>query len=219
MWSFQCQGLHEPLTEFYSEWAAWLRSDAARSAVATEHARGAPEADLKRFVDVGTDVDDPALVQMSQDLVGSVARGFVAAGVDADGVWLRNEELLRRLQEPVVRITEYAAAEPGQLINYDHTDFAAVTLLPPATEAGLEILSDGSWSVIRPGRNEVIVLAGETSYLYGGPLPEHHRVRSTGRPRLSVSIFVNPPGDAVLRSGERAAAALESIVRLSRRQL
>jgi isopenicillin N synthase-like dioxygenase len=88
-----------------------------------------------------------------------------------------------------------------------HKDFSLITILPPSSEGGLQILKNGTWESVSIEKNSVLVMAGQVlNFLTQGMAdPEGrsleipailHRVmadkETIGKDRYAAPIFVNP---------------------------
>ncbi len=111
----------------------------------------------------------------------------------------------------VLRIAHYRSPTAGaQPFAAPHTDIDLLTLLPPATDSGLQVRSrSGDWMdvIVPPGR--AIVFVGDMlAEATGGELPSTvHRVATCRGGKLSLSLFANPP-DKTRLSVQRSAGEL-----------
>ena len=96
----------------------------------------------------------------------------------------------------LVYYDELDGSEPqGTLRSREHRDAALLTLLPAATGAGLQILSDAGWIDVAAAADELIVNAGDALELlaraHGHDLPStvHRVVNDSGERRISAPFF------------------------------
>lgn len=94
--------------------------------------------------------------------------------------------------------------EPGVMRAAQHEDINLMTLLPPADESGLEVLTrDGTWLPIHAIPGQIIADTGDMmSRLTNDVIPAttHRVVNPTGepKPRYSMPFFVHPNFDVTL---------------------
>lgn len=120
-------------------------------------------------------------------------------------------EFLRMIDggNTILRLIRYPA--PGEVEMPDgavwaaaHEDINLITLLPEATDPGLQLLRrDGTWLDINPVRGQLIADTGDMMQrLTNGVIPSTtHRVlapRKASGPRYSIPFFVHPQPDWVL---------------------
>jgi isopenicillin N synthase-like dioxygenase len=120
---------------------------------------------------------------------------------------------LRRAPAPVLRITFYPSDSGREIANYPHKDIDLITLLPRATEPGLQMALQAGWREIQIDADSVIVLSGEMLELLGGPPAELHRVVGS-KERISASFFVNASPDELLPNGAKAGAVLKNRLKM-----
>jgi isopenicillin N synthase-like dioxygenase len=96
----------------------------------------------------------------------------------------------------VLRIAHYLATDE-QFLNAPHEDIDFLTILPMATDRGLEVLDGDSWISATASPGECIAFTGEllTEATNGKVKPLRHRVTASVCERLSMSFFVNPDDD------------------------
>ncbi|HEY9757425.1 MAG TPA: 2OG-Fe(II) oxygenase family protein [Oculatellaceae cyanobacterium] len=121
---------------------------------------------------------------------------------------------IRTSKRLVLRVAHYSAKnEP--FLNSAHEDIDFITILPPATESGLEAFENGRWipAAAKPG--ECIALSGDmlTEATAGKIKPLRHRVVSDVSERLSMSFFMNPDDDVQLSSRWSAGELLSDRLR------
>lgn len=98
--------------------------------------------------------------------------------------------------ECLLRPIHYMAnPEPGQFWAGEHTDIDLFTILPMATEAGLQLFHNGEWIDVRVPANAFIVNAGDmlmnmsNGYFRSG---KHRVVSKKDCERFSIVYFVHP---------------------------
>jgi len=108
----------------------------------------------------------------------------------------------------IIRVIHYPVCdgfdEPGKMRAAQHEDINLMTILPEATQSGLELLTrEGEWLPIHAIPGQVIVDTGDMmKRLTNGTIPAttHRVVNPTGqaKPRYSMPFFVHPYPDASL---------------------
>lgn len=123
---------------------------------------------------------------------------------------LNGNHVLRAIHYPPLD----ACTRPGSVRSSQHEDINLLTLLPAASDAGLELLTrDGTWMAVDAESGlEVIVDTGDMmKFLTNGFIPSTtHRVVNPADPtraRLSLPFFGHARPDAELRVFERFATA------------
>jgi isopenicillin N synthase-like dioxygenase len=198
------------------------------TALGREHAKGQTICDLKEFWHVGPELSDahplrarippnvwprevalkdPAMrLFHSLDACGSLLLRAIARYLRAD------EEAFAHMVDggnSVLRAIRYPGPDevqsvPGQLWAAAHEDINLLTLLPEATEPGLELLQrDGTWLPIMPVRGQLIADSGDMlQRLTNGLFPATtHRVVAPPEaqgPRYSMPFFQHPHPDQLL---------------------
>jgi isopenicillin N synthase-like dioxygenase len=121
--------------------------------------------------------------------------------------------------DSLLRILRYPALQghhiDGAVRAAAHEDINFITLLPAATDSGLELMDrDGNWSAVDGLVGEVVVDSGDmlSRYLNGRIPATTHRVVNPSDPtreRYSMPFFCQPradvlltPPDELLRAGE-----------------
>lgn len=111
----------------------------------------------------------------------------------------------------VLRVLHYPPYEGGEegVRAAAHTDINLLTLLPAATQAGLEIqLKNGSWIQVQPPPNALIVNAGDMlqMHTFGRIVSTLHRVvnpSAKSGSRYSLPFFLHPRAEVPLvRAGD-----------------
>ncbi|MBX3250349.1 MAG: isopenicillin N synthase family oxygenase [Myxococcales bacterium] len=106
--------------------------------------------------------------------------------------------------------------EPGVMRAAQHEDINLMTLLPPADESGLELLTrDGTWLPIHAIPGQIIADTGDMmSRLTNDVIPATtHRVvnpKGEPKPRYSMPFFVHPHFDVTLEVMEQCLAPGEA---------
>lgn len=108
----------------------------------------------------------------------------------------------------IIRIIHYPVCdgfdEPGQMRAAAHEDINLITLLPAATDSGLEILTrEGEWLAVPSLEGQLIVDTGDMMKRLTNdviPATTHRVVNPEGEPepRYSMPFFVHPHPDASL---------------------
>ncbi|MEZ4458672.1 MAG: 2-oxoglutarate and iron-dependent oxygenase domain-containing protein [bacterium] len=205
-----------------------------------EQAKGHDKADLKEFWHVGRELaDDHPLhgrmapnqwpTEMPEVKTDSLA---LYEAMDACG-----KTLLRAISEylglepeflpglakdgnSVLRVIHYPVCdgfdEPGMMRAAAHEDINLITLLPEATESGLEILThDGQWLEVPSLPGQLIVDTGDMMKRITNetiPATRHRVVNPKGTPsaRYSMPFFVHPSPDASLAVIDKCIAPGEA---------
>lgn len=198
------------------------------TALGREHAKGHTLSDLKEFWHIGpelseshslrrrippniwpseVDLKEPAMrLFHSLDACGSMLLRAIARYLQAD------EEAFASMVDggnSVIRAIRYpgpaeVAPVAGQVWAAAHEDINLITLLPEATEPGLELLQrDGSWLPVMPVRGQLIADSGDMlQRLSNGLFPATtHRVvapPAAEGPRYSMPFFQHPHPDQLL---------------------
>lgn len=195
-----------------------------------ERAKDTAVPDLKEFWHVGPELDvtHPQFARVPPNLWPAELPGFRDAalglwtGLDRVAVTLLRaiaryldadeHELVRMIDggNTVLRVIHYPAPDPsdaakGAVWSAAHEDINLITLLPEATEPGLELLTrDGRWLPIMPIPGQLIADTGDIMLrLTNGFIPATtHRVVASPdvtRERYSMPYFVHPTPDYLLR--------------------
>lgn len=108
----------------------------------------------------------------------------------------------------IQRVIHYPVCDgfdtPGAMRAAQHEDINLMTLLPPADESGLEILTrEGEWLPVRAIPGQIIADTGDMMVrLTNGKIPAttHRVVNPVGepKPRYSMPFFVHPHVEAML---------------------
>lgn len=193
-----------------------------------EHAKDNDKPDLKEFFHVGRQLEPehplydrvarniwpeemPVLQRKGMALYHSLEECSVHL-LRAFSLYLEQEaSFLPEMAEDgssIMRVIHYPVCdgfdEPGQMRAAQHEDINLMTLLPEATESGLELLTrEGEWLPIRSIEGQMIVDTGDMmSRITNGKIPAttHRVVNPEGAPtpRYSMPFFVHPHPDAML---------------------
>lgn len=134
-------------------------------------------------------------------------------------------EMIKDSQRAVLRIIHYPplqneaiknAIDQGAFRAASHEDINLLTLLPAATEAGLQILDrSGEWHEIKSDPSNIIVNAGDMLELLSHRYYKSttHRVQNpiaddANRSRYAMSFFFNPKDNVLLPTGQTAGEYL-----------
>lgn len=191
-----------------------------REMVARGEATGAPETplgaarpDSKQYVDFILGVGGtPAAIKALHEMLAILPYRFASALTEAFGLgdFPPLGTLIDESDGPVLRMTWYPAGAVGE-INQPHTDIDLFTILPAATNPGLEVFADGKWVPAGIGRDEVAVLPGEMLEQLGAAKAIKHRVvAGKGHERISSSLFVNASPRLIFRDGSRASDVMKA---------
>jgi hypothetical protein len=114
----------------------------------------------------------------------------------------------------VLRITHYFGGS-GEIFNAPHEDVDFLTVLPPATDTGLEVADGDDWVPLAVEHGSCVVLCGDMlCEATGGYLQAtRHRVRSLSADRYSMSFFMNPSDDVRLSPEQTAGEFLKKRLR------
>ena len=108
----------------------------------------------------------------------------------------------------IIRVIDYPVCEgfdePGQMRSAEHEDINLITLLPEATQSGLQLLNrDDEWIPIHAIEGQMIVDSGDMLSRITNdfiPATTHRVVNPEGEPtrRFSMPFFVHPHPDYTL---------------------
>lgn len=193
-----CPGLAPLLAHAYKHFSRTLERNGA--ATSFEQAVDAPAPDLKNFRDYSFDQAryNDAPIAAVHDILQTLVEKYadeLSRTLFPEGPAL--ETLLGLPERNILRFTSYPAADQA-LVNHAHSDIDLFTVLPAASGDGFEIETADRWRAVAPEIDEVIVIAGEFTEMFGGRPAVRHRVRGTAWPRLSASFFVNPAPDLMI---------------------
>jgi isopenicillin N synthase-like dioxygenase len=193
-----------------------------------EHAKDSDKPDLKEFFHVGRELppSDPMAARLPKNQWPEEIEEVEAASkalyeeldrvsfdiLAAFGTYLGEPpKLLPEMAErgnTILRVIHYPVTEgfdePGVMRAAKHEDINLMTLLPPADESGLELLTrEGEWLPIHAIPGQIIVDTGDMmSRITNDRIPATtHRVvnpKGEPKPRYSMPFFVHPHLDVVL---------------------
>lgn len=199
------------------------------TAFGKEHAKYHDVPDMKEFWHVGPELpaDHPLAARIPPNVWPPRPDGFKAASLALYDALHRTgasiiraiarylgapeDEFMRMIDggNTILRLIRYPA--PGEVEMPEgavwaaaHEDINLITLLPEATDPGLQLLRrDGTWLDINPVRGQLIADTGDMMQrLTNGVIPSTtHRVlapRRASGPRYSIPFFVHPRPDWVL---------------------
>ena len=181
-----------------------------RGYVPSETALNTKSADSKEFVHIGSsnnfwpnhmDLEGPALrlrdklKEMGQPLLRAIA---LLLGERED--FLTN---MTQQGENLMRALHYYKNPKDGIWAAEHTDIDLLTILPYASEKGLQVEINGQWVPIYVPENALIVNVGDMLEAYSnGRWPScKHRVMSTtpDSDRESIVYFIHPTSETVIR--------------------
>lgn len=231
----------ELVSEIYQEWAEFFTSAAVDDYVfdhegqvgffpadRSETAKGNDVADLKEFFHVydwsvyPSEVSDAALryrdmaIELTATLLGWIAANTPTEVAGRFSVPLEEmldgskRSLLRVLRYPPLDGTEHSRAVRAAA----HEDINLLTVLPAATEPGLELLgAAGEWFPVPCDAGSLAVNGGEMLDLASGgyyPATTHRVVNPSGTDaglaRMALPLFLSPADDVVLADGRTASS-------------
>ncbi len=194
-----------------------------------EHAKHTDVPDMKEFWHVGPELDDahplrqripynvwpeslPAFKSETLALYASLFRcGQALIRATARYLGADEREFMRMIDggNTILRLIRYPApgeveVPEGAVWAAAHEDINLITLLPEASDPGLQLLRrDGTWLDINPVKGQLIADSGDMlQRLTNGLIPSTtHRVlqpRQAKGPRYSLPFFVHPQPDYVL---------------------
>lgn len=219
--------------DIYAEWLAFFSSDAKYryqhdpvkfdgyfSPAVSETAKGNDKRDLKEFFHIypwgryPVEVSDAALRYYQQ---GSALAAELLKWVEDNSppeVRARYTEPLPKMIEgcdqTLLRVLHYPPLrgneEPGSVRAAAHGDINLLTILPAATEPGLQVLGkDGAWYDVPCDFGLLIVNIGDMLQEASGhyyPSTTHRVLNPTGegrfKSRVSLPLFLHPRRDVVL---------------------
>lgn len=227
----------ETLNEYYDKWYRYFLSEDKHADLSgedhsgyfpmnKEKAKGAIVADMKEFFhyypslvkDPLFGLSDIVYKQLNQIAELTLTRiedqlpSQIAQGLSMPLSWMiQNSEktLLRVLHYPPVKDIPQGAVRAAE-----HEDINLITILPGATEMGLEVkAADGSWLPVEAGTEDLVVNVGDMlqeatgGYLKSTP----HRVVNVGMEtsRLSSPLFLHPRPEVVLSDKYTAESYLD----------
>lgn len=193
-----------------------------------EQAKGHEKPDLKEFWHVGRELSRdhdlferlppnewPDEVSQLRDISLSLYRALDASArkmLEALSIYLDVEPStlpsMARWGNSVLRVIHYPVCdgfdEPGKMRAAAHEDINLITLLPEATQSGLEIMTrQGEWLAVPSLPGQIVVDTGDMMKRITNdtiPATRHRVVNPSGVPtdRYSMPFFVHPHPDTVL---------------------
>ncbi len=183
-----------------------------------EHAKDSPHGDLKEFYHTTgpTQPDDlwPSIEEFREstlalyrELSHCLSYCLEAATIHLGYREPHESALLRKPLEDaggLMRLLHYPPIDPSLPTNAmrssPHEDIGVMTVIPRATQAGLQVLKrNGEWVDVEVPPNAAIINAGDTlQYITDGRIPSTtHRVVNgpTDRHRYSIPFFGNFPNE------------------------
>lgn len=210
-----------------------LRGQRGFTSFGREHAKDSNHPDLKEFWHVGREAiiankwpqEVSNFKPVFQELYNELEKCSNAL-LEACSIYLGLEEntlpSMTREGNNILRVIHYPpipeSAHPASLRAAPHEDINFITLLPAATDAGLELLQrDGSWLPIHSVEGQIIVDSGDMiQELTGGRFKSTtHRVvnpHNSRSRRFSMPYFVHPRSE--IRLSKRYLAGEYLIQRL-----
>lgn len=215
------------LQDFYEEWQSFFNSEVRKKIylygrdhsgffpMDSEKAKDATTPDLKEFFHYYPHiVQDPAIGLTSDmyDILEDIAKKTLTELEIALPEEVRNaygeplSSMIDGSKKTLLRILHYPPVEnapKGAVRAAEHEDINLITILPGATEMGLQVkASDGTWIDVEAGTQDLVVNVGDMlqeatgGYLKSTP----HRVINVGmsKSRLSSPLFLHPRPDVVL---------------------
>lgn len=100
---------------------------------------------------------------------------------------------IARSERLVLRIARYEG-KSLDLLNAPHEDIDFITVLPKATDPGLEVMENGEWKPAAAALGQCVILSGDmlAEATNGRIKAVRHRVMAKAAERLSMSFFMNP---------------------------
>lgn len=193
-----------------------------------EQAKDNEKPDLKEFWHVGRELDEdseladrmptnvwpdevPGFREQTLQLWDSLeSSAMTMLEAIADYLGAKRQTIADKAEDgnSILRVIYYPVCEgfeePGAMRAAEHEDINLITLLPTATQSGLEILTrDGEWLPVPAKEGQLIVDTGDMmKRLTNETLPAttHRVVNPEGEPepRYSMPFFVHPHPDARL---------------------
>jgi isopenicillin N synthase-like dioxygenase len=231
----------ELLEDVYEEWADFFSTDnkyrypktdrhSGFFPLKSENAKDSQVKDLKEFFHLYNLADMPAEIMSASTMV---LRDKLVEHASQMLSWVQQEtpELqLATLSEPfpkmikdsdrtLFRVLHYPPVpedtEPGAVRAAAHGDINLLTILPAATQPGLQVQdTQGNWHDVECDPGSLVVDAGDMlSYATGGHYPStvHRVVNPTDSPnvsRYSLPLFLHPRPEVDLGAGFTAGAYL-----------
>jgi len=149
------------------------------------------------------------LEELGASLLSILQEGYGAKEPWDDMVTASPSTLFRSIHYPPLTGEE----EPGAVRASAHEDINFITMLPAATESGLQVLTGGAWHDVGTDMNSIIVNIGDmVQLLTGGYYPSTtHRVVNPkeNKARYSTPLFIHPHSSVQLSPEKTAGEYLE----------
>lgn len=235
------------LAEVYRDWKRFFESDSKFDfqfkvseqsgyfPFQSENAKDSPVKDLKEFFHIYSNTRlpkdlSPATLELRRALIemASTLLGWLQAEtplIVKNQLSIPLPEMIRGSESTLFRILHYPplpdTIEPGAVRAAAHEDINLITLLPAATQPGLEVKdSTGKWLAVPCDPGNIIVNAGDMLQLAtdGYYKSTTHRVvnpigESSKKSRYSIPLFLHPRGDVLLNPSKTAQIYLEERLR------
>jgi len=196
----------------------------------SENAKGYPAKDLKEFFhiyskdDIPRIIDQTATVIVRNQLISTAEELLIWLDENTPkGVFKSNESLFSMIdgsKQSLLRILHYpplkGEVEEGAVRAAAHEDINLITLLPAATQPGLEVQDvNGNWHKVEAYPGDIIVNAGDMLQLTtnGYFKSTTHRVVNPDGPealksRYSLPLFMHPRPEVLLNKNKSAGQYL-----------
>jgi len=228
----------EQLKEFYVEWQEFFNSEMRKKVylygadhsgffpMDSEKAKDATIADLKEFFHYYPSIVQDPMIGLSGDIFDMLNSTAVSVLIELELALPKEvrdvyseplSSMITGSKKTLLRILHYPPVEDvpqGAVRAAEHEDINLITILPGATEMGLEVkAADGTWIPVKAGTDDLVVNVGDMlqeatkGYLKSTP----HRVVNVGmnKSRLSAPLFLHPRPDVVLSEKYTAGSYLQ----------
>jgi isopenicillin N synthase-like dioxygenase len=239
----------ELITKTYQEWELFFKSDVKLNykfnpksshqsgffPFKSENAKDNPVKDLKEFFHIYNESQYPQEFSMKDseqlrkklELLGFELLSLLAENTDPE-IFQSSESLIPMVYPDNVnlfRVLHYPPlgkdAEAGAIRASAHEDINLITLLPAATQSGLEVKDiDGNWHAVQSDFGNIIVNVGDMLELASNNYfksTTHQVVNPTGedaaKPRYSMPLFIAPREDVELSPTKTAKEYLDERLR------
>lgn len=230
------------LAQYYKDWEDFFANDERKKTymngedqsgyfpMNSEKAKGAIVADLKEFFHYyPSKIQDPT-IGVTEEVyrqLNEIAKKTLIALEDQLPAGVRTHLsqplhwMIQSSDMTLLRILHYPPIEDvpqGAVRAAEHEDINLITILPGATEMGLEVKDvEGNWMPIEAGTKDLVVNVGDmlqeatNGYLKSTP----HRVVNIGmnKSRFSSPLFLHPRPDVVLSNKYTAEQYLDERLR------
>lgn len=229
----------DSLDNFYYGWESFFKDDIRKSLhlfdkethagyfpMASESAKDAEKPDLKEFYHYyPSKIDDPLMGDSEKmhrrlEVLATYVLNQLELQLPADVLDLLTEPLsgmIHKSEQTLLRILNYPALHnipQGAVRAAEHEDINLITILPAATEMGLQVKTKaGEWLDVEANPGAMIINVGDMlqeatgGYLNSTP----HRVINVGmsRARMSAPLFLHPRPEVRLSSRHTAHSYLQ----------